>query len=71
MPKPKSPPTPTESPTLVQINLRLPPEFLEAIDACVEAANRADPFKRINRSDFIREAMAKAVREAQPTLPKK
>lgn len=53
----KQPSKPSEGAGLTQINLRLPGELLAAVDAAVDAANAADPWHRVNRSDFIREAI--------------
>lgn len=68
--KTKTPSKPSKQPRggqepagLTQINLRVPDELLKAIDEAVDAANQADPWRRINRSDFIREAIVGALRK--------
>ena len=53
-----------------QINLRMSEDLIEAIDACVEDRNRVHPLVKINRSDFIRDALVKAVQEASASSAK-
>ena len=69
----KSSSKPTKAPEgngLTQINLRVPDELLAAIDSAVESINAADPWHRINRSDFIREAIVEALRKPRAAASK-
>ena len=62
MPAKKQEADPTE---LVAFTFRIPRGLLAAVDDCVDTLNATDPWRPINRSDFIRDALAKAVQEVQ------
>lgn len=47
----------------VQINLKMPPELLEAVDAWVEDLNRKRSWPKMTRSDVIRAVLERACRE--------
>jgi hypothetical protein len=53
---------------MVSVNLRIPSGLLESIDAKVDAMNAAEPerWPRMTRLDWIRTALAQAVKRDAP-----
>lgn len=49
-----------------QFNLRLSDELMAAVDGGVDAHNKANPLLKINRSDFIRQALVQFIQNAAP-----
>lgn len=47
----------------VQINLKMPPELLEAVDTWVDEINAARTWPKMTRSDVIRAVLERACRE--------
>lgn len=53
-----------QTPTgLVVVNLRMPADLLEAIDARVEALNAQGGWPKSTRTDWIREVLSRAVKQ--------
>jgi hypothetical protein len=46
-----------------QINLRVPPETLEALDAWVESINETRSWPKVNRSDVLRSLLDWGLKE--------
>jgi len=64
-------PAPAKPPVadgMVSVNLRIPSGLLESIDAKVDAMNAAEPerWPRMTRLDWIRTALAQAVKRDAP-----
>jgi hypothetical protein len=59
---------PAAADDMVSVNLRIPLALLEAVDARVEAMNVAEPerWPRMTRLDWIRTALAQAVKREAP-----
>lgn len=53
----------TDSFELIPFNFRMPRALLDALDERVEELNRSDPYQRMNRSDLIRELLARGLRD--------
>jgi len=57
------PKTAQAEPGLVQTAFRLPPDLLVELDAVVEEVNAARPWPKMTRSDLVRIALGKMLKE--------
>lgn len=73
VPKPKQSPKQSPKPPApqghTQTAFRLPNELLEQLDAIVEAANLAQPWPKMTRSDLVRLVLTKVIEERPDWLP--
>lgn len=59
-PMPKKPPPPK---ALIALNLRVPPDLLEAVDQWVTDVNATRSWPKLTRSDLIRLVLERLVKE--------
>jgi hypothetical protein len=56
-----SEPDPAPAGRLIQMNIRIPPTLIGALDAIVERRNRTRGWPKLTRSDLIRDLLERAV----------